>query len=402
MALPDKGRILVSGASIAGPTVGYWLARHGFDVDIVERAAQIRGGGYPIDIRGSAVGVVERFGILPQIRAKACGSRTLSIFDGNGDLILHGDAEKMMGSPDASNVEIARGDLSSLLYETSREMCSYRFNERIQSLEQSHSKVYVQFASGAAGEYDYVIGADGLHSSTRQFVFGDEAKFLYHMGYCFVGFSMPNIFDIENETLTMSTVKRMAAVGHSNGSDRAFCMFAIADESITVTELNDPFDRQAIVRRYFGDYSWYIPSMMKYLELADDVFADTVSQTRLPFWSKGRVALIGDAAHAPGFVTGQGTSLALASAYVLAGELATNFNEPATALASYEREARPYVEANQNLTSKNGALLIPIDKETEQRRNDLLRTRGIPDTRVTKRPEIHNLINLKNYENVRA
>lgn len=394
----SAGRILISGASIAGPTVGYWLARYGFEVDIVEQTGSIRTGGYPIDIRGSAIGVVERMGLLPQVRERSFEGRGMSLLDKNGELLLRTDADRVMSSVTGFDLEIPRGELSALLYQASlNQGCRYLFNDKVEHLEQSDSKVHVQLASGVSAEYDYVIGADGLHSATRKFLFGDERPFLHHLGYCFVAFSMPNAFGIENEAFMLSTVGKMVGLIHNPGEDRASGIFAIADESIGIRELWDPERRQAIVQQHFGGYGWHIPRMIEYLKIADDAFADLVCQTRLPAWSKGRVALTGDSAHAPSFITGQGTGLALASAYVLAGELATHRDDPAVAFAAYEREVRPFVERNQGIAAKNRWQAIPATEEIEQMRNATLRANGVPKAAFDQRQEIYRSLNLKDY-----
>ncbi|HET6608913.1 MAG TPA: hypothetical protein VFG62_19720 [Rhodopila sp.] len=122
----------------------------------------------------------------------------------------------------------------------------------------------------------------------------------------------------------------------------------------------------------FAGGGWEVPRLVGALRRADALFFDTVSQISMPCWSKGRAALVGDAAFAPSFRSGQGTSLALVGAYVLAGELAAHDN-PADAFAAYERIARPFVEANQALAIKTGNnFLLPRTQEELDARNRML------------------------------
>jgi 2-polyprenyl-6-methoxyphenol hydroxylase-like FAD-dependent oxidoreductase len=394
-----RRRVLVSGASIAGPTVGYWLARYGFEVDIFEKAANLRGGGYAIDIRGSSIGVVERMGLLPEIRAAGMTDRAITLLDAHGEVLLKTDADRVMGSVTGFDVEISRGVLSSMIYAASLEKgCRYFFNDSIAKLEQTGSKVHVTMASGSTAEYDYVIGADGLHSNTRKLAFGEESNFVRSMGYCYAAFSMSNIFGADNENVLLSTVDRLVGFTHYPNHDHVYAMFVIADETIKVAELWNPERRQALLEEHFGSMGWYIPQMLEYIKHADDVFADTVSQTRMPSWAKGRVALTGDSAHAPSFITGQGTSLALATAYVLAGELATHADDPAAAFAAYQREVRPFVEANQNVVAKGGWPSIPSSIEMERQRDEMLRTQGWPEGSSADRQNIYCSLKLKDYD----
>lgn len=395
---PSAGRVLISGASIAGPTVGYWLTRYGFEVDIVEQSSFIRIGGYPIDIRGSAIGIVERMGLLPQVRERSFEGRAMTMLDKDGEMLVVDKADRIMSSVTGFDVEIPRGDLSTLLYDASAEAgCRYRFNDRIETLNQDDLKVQVTLASGSTAEYDYVIGADGTHSATRELIFGDEAPFIHHLGYCFVAFSMPNSFRLKNEAFMISTVGKMAGLIHNPGEDRASGIFTIADETIGVRELWDPERRLAIVEERFNDLGWHVPQMIEYMKHAGDVFADLVCQVRIPTWSKGRVVLVGDAAHAPSFITGQGSSLALTSAYILAGELASQRDDPAGALAAYEREARPFAEKNQELTGKGRWQIIPANGAIEKIRNEYLRENGIPQSKFDDLQKVYCSLNTKDY-----
>src|SRR5690606_22265751 len=146
----------------------------------------------------------------------------------------------------------------------------------------------------------------------------------------------------------------------------------------------------------FANDGWHLPRLLEALDEADDLYFDTVSQIRMPRWSKGRVVLAGDAAHAPSFVTGQGSSLALAGAYVLSGELAQHANDPAAAFAGYEREYRPFAEANQNLAG-NGWQFIPADAEAERQRNERLRAFGLPTAQAEARRAIYQGLKIKDY-----
>lgn len=396
MASGPPVKVLISGASIAGPTLGYWLAEYGFDVEIVERASEVRGGGYPIDLRGSAMEVAERMGMTEALREAHLDIRKLTLIDREGDSILAVNPEQFSGGTQGHDVEVPRGDLAKLLYARTRDRCTYRFNDHVVALDDRGDAVEAAFGSGRRGRYDYVIGADGLHSATRGFLFGPEEPFIRHLGYFFVGFTLPNLFGMEREQQVFSTAGRMAGLSSVRSPDRVTALLTIA-----LDEMPAPAERDANVQRerfkaLFGRDGWHVPRLLEALDQADDLYFDTVSQIRMPAWSKGRIGLVGDAAHAPSFVTGQGSSLALAGAYVLAGELSQNARDPAAAFAAYEREYRPFAEANQNLAG-NRWQFIPSDAETERQRNERLRARGLPAAPADQKRAIHNALKIKDY-----
>lgn len=396
MASAEKLKILISGASIAGPTLGYWLAKYGFDVEIVERAAEVRGGGYPIDLRGSAITIVEKMGMTESLRRAHLDIKKLTLFDGDGEVLITQRPQQFSGGTLDVDVEVPRGDLAAALYERTRDRCTYHFNDRIIALDDKGGRVDVEFKSGRRGSYDYVLGADGLHSATREFTFGPESSFIRHLGYFFVGFTMPNVLGLDDEQQAFSTAGRMAGLSSVRGKERISVLLAMAlDEMPSPGERNADVQRQRF-RALFGKDGWHIPRLLDELDRATDIYIDTVSQIRMPAWSKGRVALAGDASYAPSFVTGQGSSLALAGAYVLAGAIASHPDDPAAAFAQYEREYRPFAEANQNLAGKNWQF-IPPNADVERQRNERLRSAGLPAAVADQKREIHNSLEIKDY-----
>ena len=168
---------LISGASIAGPTLAYWLRRYGFDVTVVERAAAVRRGGYPIDIRGTAMGVVERMGLRPQVEAAHIATRDLTFVDAMGKVIGSIPIYDVTVNEAGQDVELPRGELTTMLYGLTRDSAvRYRFKDSIEALEDDGVGVDVRFASGARQRYDVVIGADGIHSNTRRLAFDRRSR----------------------------------------------------------------------------------------------------------------------------------------------------------------------------------------------------------------------------------
>ncbi|GBQ24523.1 FAD-dependent monooxygenase [Tanticharoenia sakaeratensis] len=403
--VPARRRsVLISGASIAGPALAFWLDRYGFDVMVVERASTIRTGGYPIDVRGTAIDVVERMGLLPSIRAAHIASRTMVFVDRTGRVIGSVPIYEAIGSENERDVELPRGTLATLLHDATRHgSVDYRFNDSIDTLHDDGEGVDIEFASGRRARYDIVIGADGLHSRTRRLVFGPEEAFSHSLGFCFNLFSLPNDMGLSHGGIVRAEGGRTAAIWAVQDHPRVFGFLASATDDAPVSASRDAGEQIRRTRAAFAGMGWEVPRLLEAMAAADDLYFDSVSQIRMPCWSKGRVALLGDAAFAPSFRSGQGTSLALVAAYVLAGELATH-DDPDDAFAAYERLARPFVEANQALaTDGNGTFFLPRTQEDIAARDRVLAeiarngTAGMFDD---TRSRVHGALHLPDYASV--
>jgi 2-polyprenyl-6-methoxyphenol hydroxylase-like FAD-dependent oxidoreductase len=384
-------KILVSGASIAGPAVAYWLQRYGFTVTVVEHAQALRGGGYPIDIRGTALDVVERMGVYPRLRAAHIDTRRLTFLDEGGAPIVSLEPQAVVGGAEGRDIEVRRGDLAAALYDATRDDVTYRFGDSIEALDEDADGVEVTFRSGLRRRFDLVIGADGLHSRTRALAFGPEEQFHRYLGYCFAGFTMPNPLGLSHEGVMWNAPGRAAAL-YAVGDHpqvHGFLNFALPEPPFAA--FRDPAAQRELVAAVFADDGWEVPDMVRAMRTADDLFFDVISQIRMPAWSRGRVALVGDAAYAPSFLTGQGSSLALVGAYMLAGALATA-RDHGTAFADYERGTRGFVEQNQALVAEGDALLFPTTVEALARRDALLR-QGSVTPQAAGRPE-HSALTL--------
>jgi 2-polyprenyl-6-methoxyphenol hydroxylase-like FAD-dependent oxidoreductase len=403
--VPANKKVLISGASIAGPMLAYWLGRYGFDVTIVERAASVRSGGYPIDIRGTAVEAMDRMGLLPKLQAAHIDSQKVTFVGADGLAIASIPPEVLTGGELGRDIELPRGTLTSLLFDlTQREHIRYRFSDSIAALEQREGGIDVRFKSGETDRFDIVVGADGLHSNTRRLVFGAEQQFTRYLGWCFCGFTVPNHLGLSHEGVIYGSPGRAAVLYAVRDSDTllAFLQFASPQPPFSDSQDLDRQDseaqRQLTVQMLSGE-GWEVPRMIEALLKSDDFFFDSVSQIHMPVWSSGRVVLVGDAAHAPSFLSGQGSSLALVGAYILAGELASH-QGPVEAFASYERICRPFVEANQALASAGGSVLLPTSQEQLERRNRALAAGEFlasDDGRAARRRAIHSSLQLPDY-----
>ncbi|WP_282082224.1 FAD-dependent monooxygenase [Streptomyces tendae] len=385
--------VLISGASIAGPALAFWLNRHGYEVTVVEKAGTLRSGGYPIDVRGTALDVVERMGILPQLRDAHIDLRRITFLDGDGDEVTSLHPHAVTGGVTGRDLEIRRGDLTDALYMAVRDDVEFLFNDSIDTLDQNEHGVDVTFRGGGSRRFDLVFGADGMHSRTRETLFGPEERFHRHLGYCFAVFTMPNTLGLSHETVMWNTPGRAAAV-YAVGDDEevhAFLNFAQPDPPYDA--FGNPDAQRALLADVFADAGWEVPGILGALHDADDVFFDAVGQIRMPRWTSGRAALLGDAAYAPSFLTGQGTSLALVGAYMLAGSLADR--DHAEGFAAYEHATRDFVTLNQDLVGEGGATLFPTTAQALEERN--ARLRGLSAMPAPKPRPAHSALTLPSF-----
>jgi 2-polyprenyl-6-methoxyphenol hydroxylase-like FAD-dependent oxidoreductase len=365
--------VLISGASIAGPALAFWLTRYGINATVVEKASSLRGGGYPIDIRGTALDAVERMGLYPQMRAAHVDTQSIAFVDKHGAVIAKMNPEAITGGVRGKDVEIRRGDIATILYAATKDKVSYRFNDSIASLDEYADGVDVTFVSGDTETYDIVIGADGLHSNTRSLIFGHESQFEKYIGFCFAGFTIPNTFGLDRGALAYTLPGKNAVVYAMNngGPVHAFLIFRYPTSPFR-KHITEEDRRNLTASMFEGVNGWIVPQLVEDMRKADDLFFDAVSQIHMPTWSRGRIVLAGDAAHATSFLSGQGSSMALVGACILAGEIATK-PDYTSAFEAYEKLARPFVEMNQALVKEGRSIMIPDTQEELEARNEMLR-----------------------------
>ncbi|MGW5743865.1 FAD-dependent monooxygenase [Amycolatopsis sp. NPDC003861] len=347
--------ILISGASIAGPALAWWLHHHGFQTTVVERAPSLREGGYKVDIRGVAVDVVRRMGLLEQVHAASTDMRGAAFVNKRGKQIATLDADTF-GFRHGDDTEILRGDLARILYDATRSHTEYVFGDWITGLDQGPDGVKVTFAHGEPRRFDLVVGADGLHSGVRALAFGPEEDHLRRFDAYISISTVPNTFELDRwELLHSAAPGRMVNVYSTARADDAKAAFWFTAPPL-------PYDRRDVggqkdlVADRFAGLGWEIPELLSAMREADDFYFDPVCQIVMDRLSTGRVTLLGDAGYCPSPASGQGTSLALAGAYVLAGELASDFSE---ALPRYETLMRPFIEKNQALAKTALRGIIP-------------------------------------------
>lgn len=370
MGIEHKVKILVSGAGAAGQCVGYWLARHGFETTVVEQAPAPRIGGFATDLRGPAAEVADRMGIGDACREARVRLREIVRLDAHGDEVWKTDGNFNAGGTD--DIEILRDDLTSLLH-SARETVdglSYRFGDSVASIVQDQDGVDVTFVNSAPAHYDLVIGADGLHSNVRSLVFGPEERYTKPVGHYVGIFSIPNLLNMDSQWFVSTLPNKLVSVMQYGLDKHTRAMFIFASPHLNFDKRDREAQKAIIKEAMKGEIGyWAVETLLGALDDADDLYFDEVTQIHMPTWHDGRVCLLGDAGYAPTLLAGQGTSVAVIGAYVLAGELKRANGDPYVAFPKYESAMRHYAEFNQKVVFGAEEFTIPTSWEDIARRD---------------------------------
>jgi len=310
---------LISGASIAGPVLAYWLRRHGWQVTVVERTSALRAGdgGHAVDLFGPAVEVIERMGLLDRVSAARTRNDTITLFRPGGRApISLATADLVTGIADR-HIEIMRGTLAGFLHDATRDEVDYRFGTVIEQLDGTTAVL----SDGSTVDADLVAGADGLHSGVRGLAFGPERRYRQFLGAYLAVYSLPDVLDT-GPTVAAFTAPGRAATVYPVAPGRSRALFLVRTPHEVTYDRRDPAAQKAVLRELVGEaFGARLGAVLSCLDAAGDFYLDDISQIRMDSWSRGRVTLVGDAGYGPGPAVGGGTSLAVAGAYVLAAEL---------------------------------------------------------------------------------
>jgi len=358
-----KKRALIAGGSIAGLTMAYWLNRYGYSVTVVEISAGLRKGGASIDIRGEALNVAERIGILDKIKAKKI-TTSVEFVDAQNKCVA---ALKNFGEDSSGkDIELNRDDLVEILYQAVTASVEYLFGNQIKTIDGDNDKVSVGFENGLKRDFDLVIGADGVHSTVRKLIFGEESLFNQYFGAYFAIMKVDENLGKLNRGRIYNLPNKMAAT-----SDQGNSMLLFRSPKLNYNYRNDT-EYKKVLTENFADCGWEIPAILTAMTQAENLYFDELCQIKMQSWTKGRIALIGDAAHCSGFPTGMGASLSMQGATLLADELKASDGDHSLAFSKYNNAFHPLVEAIQATITAGLNFLVPETEEGIKLRNEMI------------------------------
>jgi 2-polyprenyl-6-methoxyphenol hydroxylase-like FAD-dependent oxidoreductase len=371
-------KIAIVGAGIAGPTLAYWLWRYGHEPTLIEKAPQLRTGGYVVDFWGGGYTVAERMGLTPELHAAGYVVQELRLVDRNSRKVGGFSAEVFQRSLDGRFATIPRGDLAAMIHRSIDDHVETLFGESVSAITQDDAGVRVTFEHGQSRPFDLVVGAGGIHSPVRDLVFGPGSEFEADLGYRVAAFEAEGYQPRDESVyLAYTTPGRMVARFAMRGEKTLF-LFVFTAEHMSGPDPRDLSEVKAAMSQVFGDAGWECPEILRALDGVPEVYFDRVSQIVMDRWSQGRVALVGDAAAAVSLLAGEGTGLAMVQGYVLAGELGRAGADHREAFRRYESRLRPIVEARQRSARAFASMFAPKTSLGLWTRNQASKLMDIP------------------------
>ena len=311
-----------------------------------------------IDFFGSGYDAAERIGLLPDVERIHYPIDELSFVD------LHGRERFAISYPALRKIfynrhfNFLRGDLESILYSHVKDFASFRFGVAVERIEQHSREVIVHLSDGSLLHADLLVGADGIHSRVRSLIFGEESRFLRFLGYNTAAYILPAVppgLPPGNAFITLTVPGRQVGLYPVRGGKLATFFLYRAARPPENPHFPDALEE---LRSAFSGIGWIVPRLYDGIEPASFYF-DQVSQIEAPQWSSGRVVLLGDAAYCVSLLAGQGSSLAMAGAYILAQKLQASAGDVPVAAALYENCLRPHVEQKQRSARKFARWFVP-------------------------------------------
>ena len=339
-------RVLSSGGGIAGLTLAYWLHQYGIPSVVIERANAIRRDGYAIDFLGTGYDVASRMSLIDQLAARQIPFEALVSVNKDGKQIAKLDARLLRTVTDGKYMALMHSTLEEALYEVLEGTVEVRFGCSLTHIVQERDAVVVTFNDGTTESFDLLIGADGVHSTTRALVFGPEEQFSRYLGYTIACYQLADRYGIGRTYKVYNEPGRQVMAYGTEASGELLMLFLYQSAS---PEHLPREQRLAHLCQVFAGMGWLTGQFLSDVDPQTSVFMDAVIQIQMPTWHQGRVGLLGDACGCPTLLSGQGASLAMGGAYLLACSLhqSADYQE---ALCWYEQQMRPHVLVQQ----KNG------------------------------------------------
>jgi len=353
----ENKNILISGAGIAGTALAFWLKKFGFNPTIIEVAPKLREGGYAIDFWGAGFDVAEKMEILPDLSKVDLKLLELTFVDKNNRRRGGMNYRKVVKWMNGRAFTLLRSDLAKTIYNNLDKDIEIIFGDKISKIEQSENEVSVTFQSDKTRSFDLVVGADGLHSNVRNMIFGNEAQFEKYYGYYTASYTIPNPKGDKEFSMYNVPSKQVALYPTNENTSAVLYVFA-SPEKLSYNH-HDIEAQKQILRNQFENIGWRCADLIAKIDTAPDFYFDVVSQIQMKNWSKNRVVLVGDACDCPSLLSGQGSTLAMVGAYILAGELKNANGNFKMAFEQYQNIFKEFIDDKQLLAQKFAKQFVP-------------------------------------------
>ncbi|MBS1577586.1 MAG: FAD-dependent monooxygenase [Bacteroidetes bacterium] len=373
----NNKHILISGAGIAGTTLAFWLKKFGFNPAIIEVAPKLREGGYAVDFMGAGYDVAEKMDIIAELKNADIDFSKLTFVDKNNKEKGSMNYQKIKNFLNGRALTILRSDLAKIIFNSLDNDIEVIFGNTITNIEQDDEKVTVTLQNGIKRNFDLLVGADGLHSNVRNLVFGKEILFETYCGYYTSSYTINN-FSIGNNAFSMYNIPYKQAAIYSNKKNQTTTFFIFSSPHKLSYQHHDIDQQKQILKAEFEDCGWKCPQLISAIDLTTDFYFDSVSQIKMEPWSQGRITLIGDACYCPSLLSGKGSTLAMAGAYILAGELKQADGNYQKAFKQYELLFKPFMEKKQKAAQFFAKSFIPKSNFGIWIRNQAFKLMSIP------------------------
>jgi 2-polyprenyl-6-methoxyphenol hydroxylase-like FAD-dependent oxidoreductase len=342
-------KVVINGTGIAGTALAFWLSKLGHEVLLVERAPQLREGGFVLNLWGIGYDAVEKMGLLPKLLELQHHSDELRMVDRDGRTRGGYPTRVLLKLAKGRLAALTRSDIAAAIYGALDSRVETLFGDSVSAIHDEGARVRVEFEHAASREADLVIGADGLHSRVRQLVFGPDAQFEYPLGCHVASFEVSGYRPRDDEAYVAHTAPGRYIARCPLRDDRMLFFLLLRNEHLGGQMPTTHAERVAALNHALADIGWESAAILSALKQVDTLYFDSISQIRMDSWAKGKVALIGDAAACPSLIAGEGAGFALAQAYVLAGELHRHGEDSAAALARFQARMQPVIARKQVL-----------------------------------------------------